>query len=212
MSEESIEDAPSMTAFLNKKVPEKMAFAINYAIVQGNGAGKPLGIMNSPALVSVAKETGQLADTLETANLLKMYSRMYGPSRSRAVWLINQDIEPQLFQLTMGTNSMPVYLPPNGLAQAPFATIMGRPVIPTQACETIGDQGDIIFADLSQYMTVTKTNGGVRQEVSMHLWFDQDMLAFKFVFRVGGQPWWSAAVSPRDGSNTLSPFVTLDAR
>ena len=211
VTDELLEDVNALGAYIGRKVPQKMQFKVNSLILRGNGAGEPLGIMNSPALVSVPKESGQLADTIETANLLKMYSRMYAPSRSSAVWLINQDIEPQLFQLTMGINSMPVYLPPNGLSQAPYATILGRPVIATQACETLGDQGDIIFADLSQYMSVVK-GGGIKQDVSIHLWFDQDVTAFRFVMRIGGQPWWSTSVSPRDGNTTLSPFVTLDAR
>jgi hypothetical protein len=32
------------------------------------------------------------------------------------------------------------------------------------------------------------------------------------VLRMTGQPWWDLPITPRDGSNTLSPFVTLDER
>jgi HK97 family phage major capsid protein len=88
---------------------------------------------------------------------------------------------------------------------------LGRPIIPTQACQTLGDKGDIIFADLSQYMTAVKT-GGLRTDVSIHLWFDYDTLAYRFILRIAGQPWWSSSISPKNGSNTLSPFVTLDER
>jgi hypothetical protein len=49
-------------------------------------------------------------------------------------------------------------------------------------------------------------------ETSMHLWFDQDLMAFKFVLRIGGIPWWGSTIAPRDGSNTLSCFVALEAR
>ncbi len=85
-----------MDAYLRRKAPEKIGFAANLAVVSGSGAGQPLGFLNSPALVSVAKETSQVADTLIATNLIKMYSRMYAPSRSRAVWLVNQDIEQTL--------------------------------------------------------------------------------------------------------------------
>ena len=212
ITDELMEDAPGLTAWLTRKAPEKMDFKLNLAIVQGTGVGQPLGILNSPCLVSVVKES-QSADTIVFNNIIKMWSRMYGPSRANAVWLINQDIEPQLFTMSFeGTSSsVPAYLPANGLSASPFGTLMGRPVIPTQACETLGDKGDIIFADLSQYLTATKA-GGIRSETSIHLWFDYDMTAFRFIFRVAGQPWWSKAVSPRDGTNTLSPFVTLNER
>jgi HK97 family phage major capsid protein len=167
----------------------------------------------------VAKESGQDADTIVANNIINMWSRMYAPCRRNAVWLINQDIEPQLFKMSFNilnasgaiVGGVPVYLPANGLSGSPYATLMGRPVIPTQACETVGDKGDIILVDLTQYMTLYKA-GGIKTDVSMHLWFDYDVAAFRFIFRVTGQPWWAAAISPRDGSNSLSWAVTLDER
>jgi HK97 family phage major capsid protein len=220
VTEELLSDAPALDAYLRRKTPEKMDFAVNDAIINGTGVGKPLGILNAGCTVSVAKETSQAADTLLAENVIKMWSRMYGPSRSRAVWLINQDIEPQLFTMSIkiknvagaeNVGGMPVYMPPNGLSQSPYGTLLGRPIIPTQACQTLGDKGDIIFADLSQYMTAVKT-GGLRTDVSIHLWFDYDTLAYRFILRIAGQPWWSSSISPKNGSNTLSPFVTLDER
>ena len=218
VTEELLEDAVTLDAYLRRKVPEKMDFALNKAIVQGTGAGQPLGILNSASIVSVAKETAspaQSADTIVYDNIIKMWSRMYGPLRSGAVWLINQDIEPELYKMqfdrTASTAQVPVYLPANGAAGSPYATLMGRPVIPTQACETLGDKGDIFFVNLSQYLTVVKTSG-IRADISIHLWFDYDVAAYRFIFRVAGQPWWAAAIDPRDGSNTLSWAITLDER
>lgn len=222
MTDELIEDASAMDAYLRRKAPEKIAFAINLAIIQGTGVGQPLGILNSPSIVSVAKETSQVADTIVANNIIKMYSRMYAPSRSKSVWIINQDIEPQLFKLSIaGTDNEGnavtgwgglVYLPANGMSSSPYGTLFGRPVIASQATETLGDKGDIIFADFSQYLAILKGGPNPKVDVSMHLWFDQDMTAFRFVLRVGGLPWWSSTVSARDGSATYSPFVTLDAR
>jgi len=213
MTDELLADAPAMTSYLNRKVPEVFDSQLNLAIVQGNGAGRPRGILNGGDLISVAKESGQAADTIVYENIVNMWSRMYAPSRRNAVWLINQDIEPQLFTMSFeGTSSsVPAYMPSGGLSASPYATLMGRPIIPTEACETLGDAGDIILADLSQYLTVMKT-GGIRSDVSIHLWFDYDTTAFRFIFRVAGQPHYSSTISKRDGSNTLSHFVTLAAR
>lgn len=223
MTDELLEDAGAMDAYLRKKMPEKIAWKVNEAIVSGNGVGKPLGILNSPALVAVAKESGQQADTIVGNNILKMYSRMYAPSRSKAVWVINQDIEPQLLKLSVpGTDNTGnavtgwgglVYMPANGLSDSPFATLFGRPVIPSQAAETLGDLGDVMFADFSQYLALLKGGGAnPKTEISMHLWFDQDLTAFRTVLRVGGMPWWAAPVAARDGSATYSPFVALAER
>jgi len=218
VTEELLEDANALDTYLRRKVPEKIDFAISKAIIQGTGVGQPLGILNAPCLVSVAKRTAgspdQVADSLEFDNIVNMYSRMYAPCRANAVWLINQDVEPQLFKMSfnaLSTEAVPVYLPANGLSGQPYATLMGKPVIPTQACETLGDKGDIIFADLSKYLVAVKS-GGIRADVSIHLYFDYDAVAYRFIMRIGGLPWWASYITPRDGTNYLSCFVTLDER
>lgn len=213
VTDELLEDAPGLDGYLRRKAPEKINFKVSKSLISGTGAGQPLGVINSAATISVAKETGQAADTLLYINLIKMYSRMYGPLRGGAVWLINQDIEPQLLTMTMpiGVGGVPVYLPAGGLSASPYATLFGRPVIPSQAMETLGDKGDVVFGNWQQYLAVQK-GGGIKADVSMHLWFDYDITAFRFVMRVGGQPWWNAAIDPADGSTTLGAFVTLDER
>jgi HK97 family phage major capsid protein len=215
VTEELLEDAPAIDAYLRRKVPEKMDFKLAYALAWGTGAGMPLGWMNSPALVTVAAENAQTADTINATNIVKMLGRLPVSSRQNAVWLIHPDAEVQLPLMTVA--NQPVYMPPGGLADAPFGRLMGRPVIPHQLTETVGDLGDIMLVDLSQYLTAVKAGGardanGMRTDVSIHLWFDQDMVAYRFTVRIGGQPWWSSATAMRDGSNTMSPFVTLASR
>lgn len=213
VTEELLDDASAVDSYLRKKVPEKFDFKINNAIVNGTGAGMPLGFMNSGALITVAKESGQSAATLVFENIVNMYSRMQATSRSNAIWLVNQDIEPQLLSMgfpTSGT-AVPVYLPPGGLSASPYGSLMGRPVIPTEAAQTLGTTGDISFVDLTQYLTAVKTQG-IRTDVSIHLWFDYDVMAYRFIFRVAGQPWLDAAIDPLNGSVTHSPFVTLATR
>ena len=213
VTEDLLEDASGVDSYLRSKVPEKMDFKLSNAIINGTGSGQPLGFMNSGALITVAKESGQAADTIVYENIVKMWARMYGPARRNAIWLINQDIEPQLDTMSFeGTSSsVPAYFPPGGVADAPYGRLKGRPVIPTQAAQTLGDAGDIMLVDLGRYQSLLKT-GGMRTDVSMHLYFDYDMMAYRFILRVDGAPQLSAPISPLNGTNTLSPFVTLAAR
>lgn len=215
VTDELLEDAPALDAYLGNKVPEKADFAISYAIAWGDGAGKPQGYMRSPSLVTVAAEGGQTADTVNATNLMKMWGRMPLANRATAVWLMHPDVEAMLPGMTIG--NQPIYMPPGGLSNAQYGTLFGRPVIPHQVCETIGDVGDVQLVDLKSYLTIKKTGGGrdangLRQDVSIHLHFDQDITSYRFTFRIGGQPWWSAPLDQRDGSNQQSPFITLAAR
>lgn len=202
----------ALEQYIARKAAEEFNFLIGDAIINGAGVGLPQGILNSPALVSVAKETGQAAATLSVENLAKMYSRMWAPSRSNAVWFINQDVEPQLNLMTLGvgTGGVPVYMPAGGISGSPFATIYGRPVIATEFNSTLGTQGDVILADLSQYLTITK--GGIAQAQSMHVEFLTDQTALRFIMRINGQTWENSAITPYKGTATQSSFVTLDTR
>lgn len=223
VTEALMRDAPMLSRFLTRKAGEKINFKITDEIINGTGSqGQILGILNAPCTVSVAKESSQAADTIVAANILKMYSRMPDAVRRNAVWLINQDIEPQLlsinvtFKDAVGSAGIAAgvsgLIPEGGLRYDPSnGTLMGRPIIATEACATIGDVGDIILAYLPGMFCPYEV-GGVREAMSMHLWFDQGMNAFRWTFRIGGQPWLSAAIARKNGSNTLSHFVTLAAR
>lgn len=221
VTDELLEDAPAMSNYVTNKAGQKLNFKMNDAIVNGDGAGMPLGLIAAPCTVTVSKESSQAADTLVAQNILKMFSRMPAANRNRAVWLINQDIEPQLMNLNITFRDIvgsagiaagaAAYLPPGGLSGSPYATLMGRPIVPTEACPTIGDTGDIIFVDLGAYLTAIK-GGGIRSDVSMHLWFDQGATAFRFTMRAAGRPWLSAPIARKNGSNTLSTVVKLEAR
>lgn len=215
LTDELLDDAPSMSNYINKKVPDKITFKVNDAIIRGTGAGMPLGVLNSPATVSVAEESAQVAATVLFQNIIKMWTRMAPNLRRNAVWAINPDVETQIMSMAFPNQGsgtvVPVYLPPNGLSESPYATLLGRPVIPLQSCSALGTVGDIIFGDFSQYLSIVKT-GGVRSDVSIHLWFDYDVTAFRFILRVGGQPWYTSAITQANSNNARGAFVTLATR
>ena len=219
VTEELLEDAPAMASYVTNKAAEKMAFKVNDAIINGTGVGQPLGIMNAPCKVQVGKIGSQVADTIHAKNIVAMWSRLPAASQANAVWLVNQDCLPQIYQLgfavtdgtTTNVGAGALYMAPGQLQNGGVSgSILGRPIIVTEACSTIGDAGDIILADLSKYLAVVK--GAMKSDTSIHLWFDQNTTAFRFVMRLNGQPWLSAPIARKSGSNTLSHFITLEAR
>ena len=207
------DSAISIEPMIREMFADGMRYTLEYSFLWGTGANQPLGVMNAPCLVSVAKENLQGADTIVTENILKMYARLY--KKDGAFWLINQDVFPQLpmLSITGGTASAPVYVPANGLAGAPYGTLLGLPVYFSEQCDTVGDQGDIVLGQWSQYLVGQKAGADVVDYASsIHLRFDYDEQAFRFTTRIDGQPWGKAALATRNSANTLSPFVVLDAR
>lgn len=208
-TDELLQDASALEALTRRIVAQEIAFRLDDAILNGDGVGKPLGILNSAGTVSVAKEAGQGAATLQTENIVNMYSRAL--NRRNAVWLHNQDIEPQLYQfgIQVGVGGSAIYMPPGGLSASPYSTLLGRPMIEVEQAATLGTVGDIVLADLSEYLLIDKP---MQSAMSIHVEFTSDQTVFRFVYRVDGQPAWNSPLTPANGSATRSPFVSLATR
>jgi len=211
-TDENLQDAAQLGAIISQAFPEEMGFVLSDDIIRGDGAGKSLGILSSPALVTITKETGQAADTVVTENILKMWKSRRGRD---LVWLYNQELEDQLNTLTLGIGTggvpMPLFQEPTG--NNPYGTIKGRPAIPSEVASGPGDVGDIILADLSQYLIIDK--GGIQTAESIHVEFLTAQTVFRFTYRVNGQPMRKSKITPYKRTSSdfyVSPFVTLGAR
>lgn len=211
-TDELLGDANALAQVVNEGFQDEFEFKITDAIINGTGAGQPLGILNAGCVVSVSIEAGQTADTIVYENVLKMWARLMASSRPNAIWVINQDCEPQLHQMSIGvgTAGQPVYLPPGGVSTTPYSTLFGRPVVPIEQCQTVGTTGDIMLCDFSKYKAIDK--GGMQSDVSIHVRFIYDESVFRFVYRFDGEPVLSSAITPYKGTNTLSHFVKLNSR
>jgi HK97 family phage major capsid protein len=211
-TDELLDDAQALAQTINDGFRAEFEFKLVDAIINGTGAGQPLGILNSGCMVSVSKEVGQVADTIVFENIQNMWSRMIAASRPNSIWVINQDCEPQLgrMSLAVGTGGVPVYMPAGGASAQPYATLFGRPVVPIEQCQTVGTTGDIMLCDFSKYRAIDK--GGIQQDVSIHVRFVYDESVFRFVYRFDGQPELASAITPKNGTNTLSHFVKLNSR
>ena len=207
VTDELLQDSAALENVIREGFAEEFGFKLDDAILSGTGAGQPLGILKSGSLVKVEKEQGQ-TEKITVENLVKMWSRLWSRSRANSVWYVNPEIEPLLYTLKVGDH--PVYIPAGGLSEQPYGTLFGRPVITLEQCSEVGEIGDIILADIGQYLLIDK--GGINATSSIHVRFLYDENVFRFIYRVDGQPVWSKALQPYKGSATVSPFVALAKR
>lgn len=193
VTDELLSDSAALTAWLPLAMQQAVTLKVNEAIVAGLGAGRPLGILNSGSLIAVDKESAQAAGTIVDANIGAMLARSLSPMNS--IWIANPAAYAQITQMT--------------LFDAPTQTLAGMPIVLSDYCSAVGTPGDLILADLRWYVVAMKTpqlNG------SMHLWFDEDVTAFKLVFRMDGMPALGAPITPLNSSTTKSHFVTTALR
>lgn len=226
VTEELLMDEPAIESTLDTKVAQEFAWKADAAIFNGSGSGSmPLGMVvptTNAALVTVDKESGQAAGTVNVQNILKMWNRMPAQCRANAKWYINQDLELQLMQLMMGTDTVatsdsgvtvsfggPLWLPAGAYGNE-NGKLLGRDVIPLEQAAVVGAVGDIAFLDATQYLIVERA--GINKQTSMHMYFDTDEVAFKFSWRVGGRPDWMTAITGANSTIARSPYVALAAR
>ena len=209
---ELLADAPMLGSYLLSAFGAELGFKVDAAILNGTGAGVPLGITNAPALITVAKSIGQPAATIIPENIESMWARLPASSRRRAVWLMNEDAEGQLSAVgatgTTPTNTA-LYIP-TGAAGNPYPLLKGRPAIVVEQAKPLGTPGDIVLANLTAYAIVASA---LKMNMSMDVNFLTDQCTFRFVWRLDGRPLWKSPVTPYNGSGlTRSPFVALAQR
>lgn len=210
---ELIRDWGAFGAFMDQTLPAAVGFYEDLDFISGNGVGQPLGALNAAneALITVAAESGQSADTIVWQNVIKMYARMLPSSINSAVWLASPDVFAELatMALTVGTGGSAVWL--TNAVGAPQLTLLGRPVIMTEkAPAALGDQGDLSFVDFGMYLIGDYQTMTV--DSSEHVKFTSDKTTYRVIARNDGRPWLTSPLTPHNNSATLSPFVQLATR
>lgn len=215
VSTELAEDGMEFDTQITNALTNSLAYGMDNAFLRGTGVGMPLGVLNAASLISVAKEIGQVADTLVYRNIVKMYARMHPSCIANSVWVVSPTVIPSLLtlQLPMQNVAGTDNVAGSHIAVTPgpegSLMLLNRPLLTSDKLPPLGDKGDILFVDFSQYVI------GLRREVfverSPHVYFVTDELAVRIKTRIDGQPLWDAVYTGVDG-NTLSWAVTLDDR
>ncbi len=212
ISDELLDDSVALESYIKTMAPEAIMHKVNSAIIAGNGVGKPMGILNAGFKIAVAKESSQTAATIVAKNVIKMYSSLIPAARAGAVWYINAGCEEQLRMMKDDLGNFIYLAPGSQMNQSVYGMLLGLPVVPLiGSMPALGDEGDIILANLSYYYTITK-QGGMKQAVSSHLYFDRDLQAYKFSLRLDGQCPFKSPVVTEFGNHSMSAIVTLAVR
>ena len=217
VTDELLEDTTALATLIVRRASNAIRWKIGSSIVSGNGTGQPQGFLNSKASVTQSKATGQTraSKPLVPINITNMYARMPSDGLMNAIWLIHPGLCGNLAALNIddaagGSGNFPIYMPPGGLSNMPYATLLGRPVIIHDACMAPGTKGDLIFCDLRQYVVAYKASG-IQQDMSMHMHFSTGEMAFRFTFRLDGSPWQTRPIASAHGNFDRSYFVALGA-
>jgi HK97 family phage major capsid protein len=215
VTDELTQDSNALDVWAQNAFSQELTFKFEDLMVNGTGAGQPLGILSSGALITIAKQAGQAAGSIVSSNVIGMMQSLWPPSVRNAVWLYSQEVLPTLFELTTPVGTAGSWLNLFSFASGtdPVNRICGLPAIPSEYCNGAGQVGDLILADFSRYIVGMRE---MRTDLSIHVMFLSDQNAFRFTLRAGGQPIDARPVTPARNAASppiqQSPFVALAVR
>jgi len=207
VSSELLQDsAVNIDAFLRQLFGRALALRQARDFLGGNGAGAPLGYLNSPAAYEVAEEGSQTADTIVAENLLKMQTRA---SRfDESVWIANPETAAEIAKThILGTNSDGFLMVP-GNGEAIPTTVLGRPIYYTEAAPRLGERGDVSLVRPAAYNYLST---GLRVDLSRHVAFEEDTVVYRALIRDDGRPTHRSTLLDASGFET-SDYVVLAER
>jgi HK97 family phage major capsid protein len=167
------------------------------AFLNGAGGVQPTGIIGHAATIGVARAGVGAVIYQDLADMLAVF---WG---KRGVWITGRDMLPQLMALQDPNNNY--VWQPNARDGNP-GTIFGMPVLFSDDSPALGADGDVVLADLSNYLI--GDGGGVAIAASSEFMFTSNMTVIKAWKLVDGSPW---LTGPLPTSIPTSPFVQLDA-
>ena len=208
ITNEAFSDAAGFEAWFNRMAGTEIAFVLEDMAINGSGSGRPLGILAADCTITCTPDSGQSAATLRATNCSQLASRLWSGSYSSpgTCWLTNTDGFRQLVDQTQANGAPLVDFDADGPVRH---SIFGWPLLTTEYTAELGQRGDLILGDFNQYL-VSERESGVIGSVHLRWLSDENTLLIKS--RADAMPSFSSPITPKSGSATQSPFVTLGAR
>ena len=149
VSEELLNDSVfNLPAYIAKEFARRIGAAEEDAFFNGNGSGKPLGILAATGGADTGVTTSG-ATTISFEDVMDLFYSLKAPYRRKAVFIMNDSTVKTLRKLKLGSGEF--IWQPSVTAGTPD-TILNRPVY-TSACMPTIAAGNktVLFADLGYY-------------------------------------------------------------
>jgi HK97 family phage major capsid protein len=203
-SREVLEDGLGLQQQLGPALVKAVSYYLDVAFLTGTGAGQPLGALNSPSAITVTRNTGS---SVKYDDIEAMFGRLHSSCQKGAIWVANYMLIPQFTGMVVNNNLVFVPGMYQGISMPIPTSIFGKQIVFTEKTPALGSEGDLILADFSQYAV------GMRKEVTIDKsnapgWLE-DLMSFRAILRADGLALWDKAVTPKNGTDTLSWCVVL---
>ena len=214
------DNAVGLDSFLTQLFSAAIGWYTDYAFLRGDGVGKPLGILNAPATISVTRDQAAHFNFIDVANMLSQLYWLLRKSGSVA-WVIHPSVIKDLYRMNDMSASQTgagfgrvLFIPIDRGVQAEvpgaaqeIGSLAGFPVLVSEKLPPLGTTGCVMLADFSKYLLGTRQE--LQIDVSPHVKFLNNQMTWRVTWRGDGQPWLNNTITLADGSHKVSPFLLL---
>ena len=143
--------------FLMTLFGKAIAWFEEYAFLQGNGVGKPQGMLGqrpSPPATTPARRPASRPTRCSSPTWRGCGRKLLPHSWGQAIWTCSPTVVPQLLQLKDGANRAIFYRQSTRGRSRRRRTgqLLGRPAFPTEKVPALGTKGDLMLLDPSLYV------------------------------------------------------------
>jgi HK97 family phage major capsid protein len=198
------DSAIGLEKFLYQLFAKVIGWTEEYAFLQGNGVGKPVGMLTANANIAVTRAT---AGKISYADCASIISRLLPASLGRAIWVVHPYGLIDLVQLRDAAGRVVWVDAMGGATKNIPGYLFGRPVFVSEKVPSYGTKGDLNLLDPAMYVIGDRMQ--LEVAASEHVNFLNNQMTWRVVERVDGQPWIEKSITLADGTSTVSPFVSL---
>ncbi len=176
-----------------------------YAFLQGNGVGKPLGILNAAAAVKVNRNTGNHVKFVDVAAMLShlLPSSPAGRSGCISPMVIAGPAAAQAGAIGRSSSAST-----RAAVKPPIWKLFGLPVMTTEKVPTLGTKGDCMLLDPRLYVIGDRMQ--LEIAASEHVNFLKNQMTWRSSSASTASRGWKTPITLQDGSTQVSPFVVLN--
>lgn len=201
-SEESLQNPTSVTADMQGAFSGAKAQLEDDLFINGDGVGKPKGILNSDGKVLIARNT---SSDFKFADVLKMAKYMY-PNAVNRNWELSLDLYEKVGNMADGASRL-IMIPGDATKGIPDI-LHGRPIHWSEVLPLVGVRGDAMLVDWSFYFI--KDGSGPFLATDPYTRFLEGEIRVKTTFKMDGDTWIREPLTLQNGM-IVSPFVVLEA-
>lgn len=202
-SNELVQDYQGLDDFLRRIFVRSVGWWTDQAFFQGPiGSGSPLGIVNAPGTILVARNAANAVAQADVSNMMK---QLLPSSWTRAVWAVSPTAMAQIMNFA-GLGGILYFIPGE---DGSVGILYGRPMYVTEKLPDLGTTGDVCLFDASMYVVGHRDlllDYSDQDPAS----FTQNKCAWRIAWRGDGTPVLQSSVTVANQSATkASPHVVL---